>query len=270
MEISEEPSLDIIECCYHVTDTIACGSTCQVLLAHNPEGEVFALKTIEHEYLKKKSRFDNLTTEIKILSTIDHPRICKFHCSFVDDDLGVCMVLDYYPRDLFDVIDEVGHLSERQTKSYGLQILDALDALHEIDVVYRDLKLENILVQDNGDLVLADFGLCKFLDGGRTQSFCGTPDFLAPEMILGMDYGKEVDFWQFGILLYEMLVGVPPFLAANVLELYNEILLEKIWFPTQLSEVSVDLIKKLTKKSPRRRLNDSDTIRAHEFFVSPN
>eukprot|EP01129_Flabellula_baltica_P016935 TRINITY_DN9235_c0_g1_i1.p1 TRINITY_DN9235_c0_g1~~TRINITY_DN9235_c0_g1_i1.p1 ORF type:complete len:268 (-),score=61.81 TRINITY_DN9235_c0_g1_i1:89-892(-) len=266
MDISEEIPTDAAEWTYQITDTIAYGSTCQVLLAQNNEGHLFALKTIEHRYLKKLSRFENLATEIKILSTMDHPRICKFHCSFVDEDLGVCLVLDYYPRDLFDLIDAVGALSERQTKFYGLQILEALDALHAIDVVYRDLKLENILVQDNGDIVLADFGLSKFLDGGRTQSFCGTPDFLAPELILGMEYGKEIDFWQFGILLFEMLAGDPPFLAANVVELYNEILLEKIQFPKELSPASVDLIKKLTKKSPKRRLKDSDKIRSHEFF----
>jgi len=144
--------------------------------------------------------------------------------------------------------------------------------LHSLDVVYRDLKPENILLDQSGHICLTDFGLSKDLgpDNEDAHTFCGTPEYLAPEIVMNLGHNKSVDWWSLGILLYELTVGIPPFYSQNVNEMYRKIQEAPLLFPPNLSNPCKDLVAKLLDRDPKKRLgsgsNDVKDIQAHYFF----
>merc|ERR1712154_478894 len=144
--------------------------------------------------------------------------------------------------------------------------------LHSLDVIYRDLKPENILLDHSGHVCLTDFGLSKDLgpQNDDAHTFCGTPEYLAPEIVMNLGHGKAVDWWALGILLYELTVGIPPFYSQNVNEMYRKIQEAPLLFPPNLSNPCKDLITKLLERDPKKRLGSSDLdvkeIERHPFF----
>jgi len=158
-------------------------------------------------------------------------------------------------------------------KFYAAEILLALEHLHTNGVIYRDLKPENILITSEGHICLTDFGLCKEgieKEDDRTGTFCGTPEYLAPEVLKGKGYGKAVDWWSFGSLIYEMLTGLPPFYSQDVQEMYRKIMTDKLKFPTGMSEDSRSLLEGLLQRENADRLKDPVKIKEHLFFKSFN
>ena len=150
-----------------------------------------------------------------------------------------------------------------------------LGHLHEKNIIYRDLKPENILLDNQGHLCLTDFGLSKKYQGDeQAQTFCGTPEYLAPEVVLGIGHGKEVDWWSLGILLFEMIVGLPPFYSDNVNVMYELISKCNLRVPSLVSAEGKDLCEKLLQRQPEDRLGagepDYHAICAHPFFASIN
>lgn len=154
---------------------------------------------------------------------------------------------------------------------YIAEIGSALGHLHSLGVVYRDLKPENILLDDNGHVCLTDFGLSKDINpNDKAHTFCGTPEYLAPEIVTGAGHDKMVDWWALGILLYELTVGIPPFYSQNVNEMYNKIQHGVLRFPPFLSEHCKSLIVGLLNRDPKKRLgavHDFDDIKSHPFFA---
>jgi len=150
----------------------------------------------------------------------------------------------------------------------------ALGHLHSLGVIYRDLKPENILLDDAGHVCLTDFGLSKDVDPqDKAHTFCGTPEYLAPEIVTGAGHDKAVDWWSLGILLYELTVGIPPFYSQNVNEMYNRIQHGVLRFPPFLSENCKSLIVQLLNRDPKKRLGSKDDvgdIKAHPFFKTLN
>jgi len=142
--------------------------------------------------------------------------------------------------------------------------------LHSLNVIYRDLKPENILLDDNGHVCLTDFGLSKDVDpNDKAHTFCGTPEYLAPEIVTGAGHDKAVDWWSLGILLYELTVGIPPFYSQNVNEMYNKIQHGVLRFPPFLSDNCKSLIVGLLNRDPKKRLgskDDVEDIKSHPFF----
>ena len=176
-----------------------------------------------------------------------------------------------------------------RSRFYTAELLCALECLHGFNVIYRDLKPENILLDYSGHIALCDFGLCKLdmKDGDRTNSesninliqivlikkaFCGTPEYLAPELLLGQGYDKAVDWWTLGVLLYEMLTGLPPYYDENTNEMYRKILSEPLHFPGPeiVPPAAKDLLTQLLDRNPASRLgaNGAAEIKAHAFFNS--
>jgi len=187
------------------------------------------------------------------------------------------MVLDYVPGgELFGRLKEEGSFSEQRVRLYAAEILVGLGHLHSLKYVYRDLKPENILVDSDGHLKLTDFGLVKtkMETDSTTSTFCGTPEYIAPEMLQQQPYTKSVDWWSFGILVYEMLTGLPPFYDENVNKMYRMILSEPLTFPDSMSPEAQDLISQLLDRNPETRLgasaNDYEDIKKHPFFAPLN
>uniref|UniRef100_A0A7N8XX59 non-specific serine/threonine protein kinase n=1 Tax=Mastacembelus armatus TaxID=205130 RepID=A0A7N8XX59_9TELE len=162
--------------------------------------------------------------------------------------------------------------SEDRTRFYGAEIVSALDYLHSAKIVYRDLKLENLMLDKDGHIKITDFGLCKegITDTATMKTFCGTPEYLAPEVLEDNDYGRAVDWWGLGVVTYEMMCGRLPFYNQDHEKLFELILMEEIKFPRTLSADAKSLLSGLLIKDPNKRLgggpDDAKEIMRHSFF----
>jgi len=173
--------------------------------------------------------------------------------------------------ELFHHLQREGRFDERRSRFYAAELLCALECLHKYDIIYRDLKPENILLDYNGHIALCDFGLCKLNMTAQetTNTFCGTPEYLAPELLYGQGYTKVVDWWTLGVLLYEMLTGLPPFYDDNTNEMYRRILQDELRFPEDIGLAARSVLSGLLTRDPTRRLgiNGAEEIKNHPFFA---
>merc|ERR1711994_394190 len=216
--------------------------------------------------------------ERKILQSLQHPFLMHLRYAF-QTEAKLYFVLDYYRGgELFFHLKKKRRFSEYQAQFFVAEVGMALGHLHSLDVVYRDLKPENILLDYSGHICLTDFGLSKDLSTIRRDSddeealsfsFCGTPEYLAPEIVMSLGHGKAVDWWALGILLYELTVGIPPFYSQNVNEMYRYIKQAALRFPPKLSKDCKTLITGLLKRNPKQRLgsgaNDWKDIQKAKF-----
>jgi len=185
------------------------------------------------------------------------------------------MILDYINGgELFYHLSDAERFDEERARFYAAEILLALGYLHSLNIVYRDLKPENLLLDMNGNICLTDFGLCKenLGYGSVTHTFCGSPEYLAPEIFMGNGYDKSVDWWALATLLYEMLSGLPPFFSDDLEVMNQKILSEPLWFPDYFSDESKSLLQGLLERNPKKRLGcgekDAEEIKRHPFFKS--
>lgn len=175
--------------------------------------------------------------EHRVLREIHHPFIVELHYAFQSED-RLYFVMDYLSGgELFQHICEHGPFSESRARFYAAEIFLAIQHLHQNGIIYRDLKLENIMMDRDGHLKVTDFGMCKdeLKAGMKTNSICGTSEYLPPEIILRTRYGPSVDWWTFGIVLFEMLFGEHPFYSEDKETLYTNILYKEIEFPPNCS-----------------------------------
>jgi len=200
---------------------------------------------------------------------LEHPFLVKLHYSFQTSN-KLFFVMDYINGgELFFHLQRDKRFSEDRVRFYAAEIVSGLDYLHSAGVIYRDLKPENLLITREGHVVMTDFGLSK--EGlhdkfDRTGTFCGTPEYLAPEVLEGKGYTKAVDWWSFGTLVYEMLTGLPPFYSEDVQEMYSKIMTADLEFPAFMGSDAKDLLSKLLDRNDKIRLQDAAIIKKHPFF----
>jgi serine/threonine protein kinase len=203
--------------------------------------------------------------------SINNPFIVKLYYSFQSNE-KLFLILEYCPNgDLSKQLKLQKRLSEEKAKFYICEIILALGELHKNDIIYRDLKPDNIVIDKDGHALLTDFGLSRegVYDKDIAKSFCGSIAYLAPEMLNRRGHGKAVDWYLLGVIFYEMLVGVPPFFTPNQEEIFSNIIHTEVYIPSFVSKKAQKLIKLLLKKNPEQRLGakkDMDELKENEYF----
>ncbi|CAB4257133.1 similar to Saccharomyces cerevisiae YMR104C YPK2 Protein kinase with similarity to serine/threonine protein kinase Ypk1p [Maudiozyma barnettii] len=232
--------------------------------------KIYALKAIRKSYIVSKSEVTHTLAERTVLARVDCPFIVPLKFSFQSPEKLYFVLAFINGGELFYHLQKEGRFDLSRSRFYTAELLCALETLHDLDVIYRDLKPENILLDYQGHIALCDFGLCKLnmKDEDKTDTFCGTPEYLAPELLLGQGYSKVVDWWTLGVLLYEMLTGLPPYYDEDVPKMYKKILQEPLRFPDGFDRDAKDLLIGLLSRDPTRRLgrNGADEIKNHPFF----
>ncbi|XP_055311208.1 putative protein kinase C delta type homolog [Sitodiplosis mosellana] len=243
---------------FHFLTVLGTGSFGKVYLAELRNTEYYyAVKCLKKDVLIRNDDVDCPFTERKVLTMgTAHPYLCHLFCTFQTES-HLFYVMEYLSGgDLMFHIQVTGRFTEYQAKFFGAEIVSGLKFLHKKGIIYRDLKLDNILLDFDGHVRIGDFGMCKlqiYLD--RTaESFCGTPDYISPEIIRGQKYNQMTDWWSFGVLLYEMLTCQTPFSGCDEDALFWSICYESPWYPFYLSDDAVNILGKLLDKNPNTRL----------------
>mmetsp|Transcript_1195 Transcript_1195/g.1692 ORF Transcript_1195/g.1692 Transcript_1195/m.1692 type:complete len:347 (-) Transcript_1195:243-1283(-) len=253
---------------FEYKQVLGTGSFAQVnLVQHIQTGKLFALKVMDKQTIIDLRQVTHVINEKDILAILSHPNLVKLRGSF-NDSTNIYLLLDFEPGgEFFSYLNQVVRVPENSAIFYVGCVFLALEYLHENKVVFRDVKPENLLLDSAGYLKLTDFGFAKYLPSS-TNTLCGTPQYLAPEIVLGEPYGFEVDWWALGILMYEMIVGNPPFLDVSATHTYKKIVRGKFTFPSNISNAAKDLMTRLLKVNPKDRLgsNGSAEIKAHPWF----
>ncbi|XP_019519678.1 PREDICTED: serine/threonine-protein kinase N1 [Hipposideros armiger] len=236
----------------------------KVLLSEfRPSGELFAIKALKKGDIVARDEVESLMCEKRILAAVTnagHPFLVNLFGCFQTPE-HVCFVMEYSAGGDLMLHIHSDVFSEPRAVFYSACVVLGLQFLHEHKIVYRDLKLDNLLLDTEGYVKIADFGLCKegMGYGDRTSTFCGTPEFLAPEVLTDTSYTRAVDWWGLGVLLYEMLVGESPFPGDDEEEVFDSIVNDEVRYPRFLSAEAIGIMRRLLRRNPERRLGSSNT-----------
>lgn len=250
------------------------GAFGEVILAQYKEtGKFYAIKILKKKAIVEMDQLEHTKTEQKILSHVNHPFLVGLDFAFQTDS-RLYFVMEFMKGgELFTHLRNQKRLTEKQAKFYAACITLGLGHLHNSNFIYRDLKLENLLLDEDGYAKLTDFGLAKFLTNDKKAlTFCGTPEYLSPEVILGKGHNRLTDWWSLGILIYEMIFGIPPFYSQKQDEMFKKIIRENFVFKNGVaaSDECKDIITKLLDKNQTTRLGsqmDSMEILSHPWFA---
>eukprot|EP00039_Didymoeca_costata_P019717 m.338662 g.338662 ORF g.338662 m.338662 type:complete len:480 (+) comp18496_c0_seq1:215-1654(+) len=261
---------------FQMLKVVGKGSFGKVMLAkHKSTNHMYAIKVMDKEIIIEQDAVDRIISEHNVLLSNEcHPFLVGLHYSF-QSPMKLYFVLDYVNGgELYFHLNQERTFSVERSRFYAAEVTSALGYLHGLNILYRDLKPENILLDSLGHVVLTDFGLCKehVPPGGTTGTFCGTPEYLAPEMLQKQPYGRGVDWWCLGCVLYEMLFGLPPFYSSDWNEMYEKILSWPLKYPTSVPVECRSFLEGLLARDPRMRLgagrDDVKAVRSHPFFSS--
>ena len=257
---------------FDIMDELGKGSFgCVYLAKRKTTGEVYALKALNKQSLARDRQLKYALGECRILRQLDNPFIVRLYDSFQTPN-RLYMVLEYCPgKDLGVILEEKGPLKHSEAQFYAAEIILALEYLHERDIMYRDLKPDNVLLDAVGHVKLADFGLAKEnVTASRiAKSFCGSPAYLSPETIGKEGAGKAADVYGLGATLYELMTGEPPYYSQDIKELYYKIQHGQLEFERSLSSSAKDLFRQLLHRDPHQRPSLAQ-IKQHPFFRKVN
>ncbi|XP_044762284.1 cAMP-dependent protein kinase catalytic subunit 1-like [Coccinella septempunctata] len=256
---------------FKLVQTLGTGSFGRVMLVKlKKDDSPYALKMLEKAHVVKTKQVKHTLSEIRTMDAFDFPFLIKLEY-FFKDNVYLCLVMPFINGgEMFSHLRQQKRFSEELTRFYAAQVILAFEYIHFLGIIYRDLKPENILIDCIGYLKLTDYGFCKKVDDQRTYTLCGTPEYLAPEIILSQGYNKSVDWWALGILIFEMAAGYPPFYARDPMKIYEKIVSGKYIPANHFSKSLKDLIQNILQVDRTKRygvLKDgSKDVKAHNFF----
>ncbi|KAI0356436.1 hypothetical protein OH77DRAFT_1423376 [Trametes cingulata] len=255
------------------------GNFGKVMLAEEKKtNNLYAIKVLKKEFIIDNDEVESTRSEKRVFLAAArerHPFLLGLHSCF-QTETRVYFVMEYVSGGDLMLHIQRKQFSLRQAKFYASEVLLALEYFHANGIIYRDLKLDNILLTLDGHVKVADYGLCKedMWYGSTTSTFCGTPEFMAPEILLEQRYGRAVDWWAFGVLMYEMLLGQSPFRGDDEDEIFDAILEDEPLYPITMPRDAVSILQKLLTRDPTRRLgsgkSDAEEIKRHPFFKDVN
>eukprot|EP00756_Hemistasia_phaeocysticola_P041714 Hpha_TRINITY_DN16931_c0_g5::TRINITY_DN16931_c0_g5_i1::g.53428::m.53428/K04456/AKT; RAC serine/threonine-protein kinase len=254
---------------FEICSMLGKGSYGKVLkVRKRDDGQFYALKIMRKDAITKPRE---VMSERAVLQQVDHPFVVRLVNAFQTPS-KLCLVLSYLPGgDLKHHLKQGTLFPEEKARFYAAEILLALDNLHGQNIIYRDLKPENIVLDAQGHAVLTDMGLARELTyDPMAYTFCGTPLYVAPEVLLNRGYTRAVDWWSYGVILYEMLVGITPFAAKTAQAVFQLIMSKQPVIPDALSGTSRDLLQRLLVKNPQGRVSDPEKVKSHQFFAGVN
>lgn len=255
---------------FDMLDTVGTGTFGRVYLAKcGRNDQYYAIKVLKKTEIVRMKQVEHINSERLVLSKVNFPFIVDLYCTYQDAN-NLYMLQEYViGGELFSHLRKAGRFTNEMTRFYASEILLAIEYLHAKDMIYRDLKPENLLLDSNGHIKITDFGFAKKVED-RTWTLCGTPEYLAPEIITSKGHSKAVDWWALGILIFEMLAGYPPFFDDNPFGIYEKILGGKLRFPSHFDPTAKDLVKKLLTSDRSKRLGNlkggADDIKKHKWF----
>ncbi|ODV58146.1 cAMP-dependent protein kinase [Ascoidea rubescens DSM 1968] len=255
---------------FQILRTLGTGSFGRVHLVrsvHN--GRFYAMKVLKKAQVHKMKQVEHTNDERRMLKLVEHPFIIRMWGTF-QDIRNVFMIMDYIEGgELFSLLRKSGRFPNPVAKFYAAEVCLALEYLHDHNIIYRDLKPENILLDKNGHIKLTDFGFAKEVPD-VTYTLCGTPDYIAPEVVATKAYNKSVDWWSFGILIFEMLAGFTPFCNPNPMKTYENILAGNVIYPSDFHADVLNLLKNLITADLSIRLGNlqggSQDVKNHPWF----
>lgn len=258
---------------FNIQRTLGTGSFGRVHLVRSKHnGRFYAVKVLDKEKVIKMKQVEHTNSEREMLVRVRHPFLVNLWGTF-QDVKNLYMVMDFVAGgELFSLLRKSQRFPNSVAKFYAAEVALALDYLHSLDIIYRDLKPENLLLGADGHVKVTDFGFAKHVPD-ITWTLCGTPDYLAPEVVQSKGYNKSVDWYALGVLVFEMLAGYPPFFTedGNPMKLYEKIIAGKVRYPTYFDVLAKELLRNLlvgdlTKRYGNLRAGSSD-IFAHGWFA---
>lgn len=244
-----------------------------VLVRRRKDAGVYAMKTLYKEDIVKRKQVQHTMNERLVLEKVSYPFIVSMRCAF-QTSRKLHLVLEYCPGgELFFHLARAERFSERRCRFYSSEVVLALEYLHRLGIVFRDLKPENVLLDADGHVKLADFGLSKegVFDNYSAKTMCGTPEYLAPEVLEKQGGGRAADWYSLGIFVYEMATGNPPFHSDDRAEMYSQKRLGRLEFPDSVNGDMREFIQALLRRVPEQRLGgglrDGEDVRDHPFFA---
>ncbi|XP_052863980.1 cGMP-dependent protein kinase, isozyme 1-like [Anopheles cruzii] len=244
-----------------------------VKVEHAGNTQVYALKCMKKRHIVDTRQQEHMYSERKIMLACHSPFICRLYRTYKDSKYAYMLLEACMGGEVWTILRDRVTFEDSTAKFIVGCVLQAFDFLHARGIVYRDLKPENLLLDARGYAKLVDFGFSKFIGySSKTWTFCGTPEYVAPEIILNKGHDRSVDYWALGILIHELLTGIPPFTAADPMKTYNIILkgIDMVSFPKHMSRAAVSLIKRLCRDVPSERLGYQrggvQDIKKHKWF----
>lgn len=264
-----------------VIQTLGCGGFGRVelvqLVGKNSsvkEKRTFALKCLKKKHIVDTQQQEHVYSEKRIMMNCNHQFITSLYRTFKDRKYVYLLMEACLGGELWTILRDKGWFDDLTTRFYVACVISAVDYLHSQGIIYRDLKPENLLLDSQGYVKMVDFGFSKVIPpGNKTWTFCGTPEYVAPEIILNRGHDRAVDFWSLGVLMCELLMGTPPFTASDPMKIYNIILrgIDQIHFPRHVTKTAISIIKRFCKENPTERLgyqkDGIDEIRRHRWFA---